>query len=320
MINQPLKASTLLGRFQLFRNVDIDSISEWIKACDYRSLDKGECLLSPEKENDSVYLLISGRLEVLLELHESTPLTVVEPGECVGEMSIIEGKNPSAYVIASEDSSLMEIPQRVLWGMINDSHQITRNMLHIMSLRVRFSNVAISDSLGTQKECMRHATIDVLTGLHNRRWLESMFEQELVHAKRENFSLSLIMLDVDYFKKVNDQYGHLKGDQVLVSVANTLRNHLRPNDMLARFGGEEFSIMLPETTLEEAIELAENLRLRVAESEDTDEKGERLPGVTISSGVTSLSAGEDISLQDFIGRADRALYRAKENGRNSVCQ
>ncbi len=311
-------ASALLGRLQLFRNVEIESISDRIAACGFRQLQKGDLLLSPKQENDSVYLVISGRLEVYLDLQEDSPLTVVEPGECVGEMSIIEGKNPSAYVIASEASEIMEIPQQVLWGMIDDSHQITRNMLHIMSLKVRLSNVVISDSLDTQKEYMRNATIDALTGVHNRRWMESMFEQELVHAKRDNRALGLIMVDVDNFKQYNDRFGHLQGDQVLVSVAKTLRSYLRPNDMLARFGGEEFAIMLPETTLEEALELAEVLRQQVEECEIRQKSGEELPGVTISSGVTSLAAGEDINLQNFIEHADSALYRAKESGRNCV--
>lgn len=210
MTNSLLKASTLLDRLQLFRNVEIESISDCISRCSFREMPKGEQLLSPEIENTNVYLMISGRMVVYLDLEEATPLTLVEPGDCVGEMSIIEGKNPSAYVIASEASQVMQIPQDVLWEMINTSHQVTRNMLHIMSLRVRFSNVVIADSIGTQKECMRHATIDALTGLHNRRWMDSMFEQEFIHAKREKMSLALMMLDIDHLKLITMTMGILK--------------------------------------------------------------------------------------------------------------
>jgi diguanylate cyclase (GGDEF)-like protein len=313
---QLLKASTLLSRLQLFRNVDIESIAECISRCEFRELQAGDILLSPDKENKSAFVVISGRLMVYLEYPDSDPLTLVEPGECVGEMSIIEGKNPSAYVVASETTQAMDIPQDVLWKMINSSHQVTRNMLHIMSLRVRFSNVVISDSMGSQKEYKRHATIDALTGLHNRRWMDSMFEQEMVHSLREDLPLCMLMLDVDYFKSHNDNFGHIAGDRVLSNVADSLRAGLRPNDMLVRFGGEEFAILLPETRLEEAMALAEKLRIRVSETETRNDAGELLPKVTISSGVTQLEKHEN--LLAFIDDADAALYRAKNNGRDCV--
>ncbi len=318
-----LKASTLLDRLQLFRNVEIASISDCISRCTFREMKKGEQLLSPEEDNNNVYLMISGRMVVYLDLDEVTPLTLVEPGECVGEMSIIEGKNPSAYVIASEVSQIMEIPQAVLWEMINTSHQVTRNMLHIMSLRVRFSNVVIADSLGTQKEFMRHATIDALTGLHNRRWMDSMFEQEFIHARREKMSLSLMMLDIDYFKTYNDEYGHINGDRVLSAVADTLRCGLRPNDMIARFGGEEFAIMLPETSLDAALNLANSLREKVEQATVKNDKGGLLPRVTISIGVSAIGEANrenEDSLIELIAASDEALYRAKKDGRNCVSE
>lgn len=311
-----LKASTLLSRLQLFRNVEMDSIADSISKCTFRSLQADNVLLSPKEKNDSVYLLISGRLLVYLEYPDNQPLILVEPGECVGEMSIIEGKNPSAYVVASEESQVMEIPQEVLWQMIDISHQVTRNMLHIMSLRVRFSNVVIADSLGSKEEYMRHATIDALTGLHNRRWMDGMFEQEMMHSQRESLPLCLIMLDIDHFKAFNDEYGHIAGDRVLSNVADSLRSALRPNDMLARYGGEEFSIMLPETRLDEALVLAEQLRQVVAQTRTKNDQGEALPDVTISLGVIELK--QQPTLIDLISDADKLLYRAKKQGRNCV--
>lgn len=318
MPNPRLNASTLLTRLQLFRNVDIETLKGCISRCSFRELQQGEQLLSPEEKNTMVYLMISGRLVVYLDMDEATALTLVEPGECVGEMSIIEDKKPSAYVVASEPSQVMQIPQQVLWEMINSSHQVTRNMLHIMSLRVRFSNLVIADSIGTQKEIMRHATIDALTGLHNRRWMDSMFEQEFVHANREELPLSLMMMDIDHFKKYNDDYGHVMGDRVLSSVADALRTGLRPNDMIARFGGEEFVIMLPETELEPAMMQAQKLRKIVEQLSIENDAAEMLPGVTISIGVSCVRLeGELIEL---ITNADEALYRAKRNGRNCVSQ
>jgi len=313
---QLLKASTLLSRLQLFRNVDMDSISDCISRCDFLEVQSEEMLLSPDQENNYVYIVISGRLMVFLEYPDQQALTIVEPGECVGEMSIIEGKNPSAYVVASEITHIMMIPQDVLWNMLDTSHQVTRNMLHLMSLRVRFSNVVIADSLSTQQEFLRHATIDALTGLHNRRWMDSMFEQEMVHSQRESFPLCLLMIDVDNFKSYNDNYGHIAGDKVLSNVADVLRGALRPIDMLARFGGEEFSVLLPETTPDEAYQLAEKLRLTVSQAKTKNDKGDALPEVTVSIGFSELKQQKD--LLSLISEADEALYRAKNNGRNCV--
>lgn len=311
-----LNASTLLSRLQLFRNAQLESIADIIARCSFRELQPGEILLSPERENSCLYLMIWGRLEVYLQYPGQSPLTLVEPGECVGEMSIIEGKNPSAYVVPSEPSQVMEIPQDVFWDLIHASHQVMRNMLHIMSLRVRFSNVVIEESLKTQQEVMRHATIDPLTGLHNRRWLDSLFDQEFLHSKWEQQPLCLLMVDVDHFKAFNDNHGHIAGDRALSGVADCLRSASRLNDMLARYGGEEFSLLLTETSLAQALEQAEKLRQSVYDMRVKNDRGERLPQVTISVGVAELH--QHLSLEDLIADADRALYRAKASGRNCV--
>jgi diguanylate cyclase (GGDEF)-like protein len=188
-------------------------------------------------------------------------------------------------------------------------------MLHIMSMRVRLSTLLVAESLDTQKACMRDATIDALTGLHNRRWLDDMFEQELVHSRREGLPLCLLMLDVDHFKSYNDRYGHVAGDCVLTGVAEGLRGALRPNDMLARYGGEEFALLLPQTQESDALALAERLRRIVAEVRVQDANGGWLPKVTISVGV---SAGGRQDLASLIADADAALYRAKKAGRDRV--
>lgn len=312
---EPFPTSALLSRLQLFRNVDIEAIGGSLSRCGFCRLAAGDVLVSPEQENHHLHLVLSGRLGVHLEGPDQPPISLVEPGECVGEMSLIENKAPSAHVVASEPSEVMQIPARVFWELLDSSIQINRNMLHIMSMRVRLSNLEVAASLNTQKAFKRDATIDALTGLHNRRWLDDMFEQELVHSRREGLPLCLLMLDVDLFKPYNDQHGHVAGDQALAGVANGLRSGLRPNDMLARYGGEEFALMLPETEEAEAMILAERLRRAVAETRVRDADGGCLPPVTVSIGV---SAERGQNLGRLIADADAALYRAKKGGRNRV--
>ena len=310
--------TSVLSRLQLFRNVDMHNqgLLDLLALCHYRLVEKGEVVLSTTEENQYLYILIKGRLVVQLGDHDDMPLATVEPGECVGEMSISDSRIPSAQVKASEPTTLLVIDQDVLWRMVSVSHEIARNLLYIMSERVRYSNLIIADSLEMQRKYQRFAMTDALTGLHNRGWLDDAFDREIKRSKRDELSLALIMIDVDKFKDFNDTYGHLAGDQVLIAVGNAIRRPLRPNDLVARFGGEEFAVLLPETSLENAEIIANRLRENVSKTDPGVVDGKQLPSVTISLGIADDRAGYD--LETMIASADVAMYHAKKNGRNRV--
>ncbi len=161
-------------------------------------------------------------------------------------------------------------------------------------------------------EILKHATLDALTGFYNRRQLEERIKQEASSARRQHRSLCAIMTDIDYFKKVNDTYGHSAGDLVLKTVSREIKNQLRDYDVAGRYGGEEFVILLPFTKIEEAKMVAERLRNAV-KSKKIELAGKQHINVTISLGVSEYK-GE----KDFIENADKALYKAKESGRNKV--
>lgn len=308
----------MLARLQLFRNVDLDDshIENLLDQCSYSELQAGEPLLSTDKENHYLYIVISGRCAIQLGSDEEIPLTTVDPGECVGEMSIIDSRVPSASVVASEPTLILEIEKNVLWRLISASHEIARNMLYIMSERVRYSNLVIADSLEMQKKYQRFATIDALSGLHNRGWLDDMFAREVRRTEIDKLPLCLIMIDVDNFKKYNDEYGHLAGDSVIMAIGKNIRKPLRPNDLVARYGGEEFSVLLPETELENALVVAERLREHISKMDSGVLDGLQLPGVTISLGIAEYRQG--CTLEAMIAAADTAMYQAKLSGRNCV--
>jgi len=155
------------------------------------------------------------------------------------------------------------------------------------------------------------ATHDALTGVFNRHMFKSLFEMEIKRAKRYNQPLSLVLADVDHFKAVNDQYGHIVGDQVLCHIANVLSKHLREGDVLSRWGGEEFAIVFPNTTAEQAYDMTDRIRRIIAES-----SFESLIFLTCSFGVTSYL--NDDSVNSIFARVDKALYQAKSNNRNNV--
>ncbi len=155
------------------------------------------------------------------------------------------------------------------------------------------------------------AITDELTGLFNRRQLLSRFTQEFEQGKRLKTDLSCIIVDIDHFKSVNDQFGHLTGDEVLKEVARLFQSIVRAYDIVGRYGGEEFLIILPDSNLEQAWNFAERIRMKIKEAVIGN------VAVTISLGVTSLQES-DSSIDDLIKRADNALYAAKNGGRDRV--
>ncbi|MDD2660630.1 MAG: diguanylate cyclase [Methylococcales bacterium] len=159
------------------------------------------------------------------------------------------------------------------------------------------------------------AMTDPLTGAYNRRYFIDMLKNELLRAKRYDHPISVMMVDIDHFKKINDIFGHNIGDQVIIEIVNISADFLRKSDVFSRFGGEEFIILLPETALELATTIAEKLCAKIANSPI------RIPEknlvITVSAGVTQVEAHDD-TLEKIIKRADTALYQAKQQGRNRV--
>ena len=169
---------------------------------------------------------------------------------------------------------------------------------------------------------MRSGFTDVLTGWYNRRYLQTRLGEELARARRHGTTLTCLMLDIDYFKRVNDSYGHAAGDSVLREVAHRIESEVRASDVAARYGGEEFVILLPETQTGSGERLAERIRRAVAREPFDIGKGRQID-VTASIGIATAAPGRDDAdlktLGDaLIARADVALYRAKAAGRNAL--
>lgn len=166
------------------------------------------------------------------------------------------------------------------------------------------------------KELYKMAVIDAVTGVFNKRYFSDRLKEELAHARRAKVPLSLMMLDVDFFKKINDTHGHLAGDFALAHIAKTVQKMVRVSDVFARYGGEEFVILLRNTDEKGAAQLAERIR-RTVEISPASFEAHTLP-ITISLGVASLSETDYASPEVFIEAADSYLYQSKQGGRNRV--
>ena len=204
----------------------------------------------------------------------------------------------------------------------------------VIILRVRFVQKRLSDSneelelkieertkeLSVVNERLKEVSeLDELTGLYNRRKFNEFLENEYSGANRKGSYFSIILSDIDSFKRYNDNYGHQKGDDCLTHVANTMKSCLpRSTDFIARYGGEEFVIVLPATDAEGAVKVAETIRKTVLERciphEYSEVSGQSC--VTVCHGVAMYAAGDDVTIADILEQADRSLYAAKSAGRN----
>ncbi len=296
----------------LFKNVSIEALERHLEECDEIMLKKNQILLEPDKKNHNLYLILKGELAVHLEPLPSDPILTLNIGDCVGELSILSQVAVSAFVTAKMSCFLLRIEQETLWSMVNSSHALARNLLHILAQKVIEDNSRLIEQRKSQLEFERYASLDALTGLYNRRWLNKTLPRHIERAKNSLKPLSLLMIDVDFFKKLNDRYGHLAGDAALMHLADAFNRFLRPFDQICRFGGEEFIAILNNITGKEAYNIAERVRSDIETMEIEYEN--KILNMTVSIGITSLEAGQ--YMDGLLKKADSALYKAKEQGRN----
>ncbi len=211
---------------------------------------------------------------------------------------------------------MLEVHQQLIGNRYFSFYSAILVLVTLVTILALISNKFISKLQAAQTELEISATTDSLTELYNRKSAYERLSEELSKNRRLAKPLSCMMLDVDHFKKINDKYGHLVGDKVLQHLANCLRSFSREYDILCRYGGEEFFIILPETDLPTALLVAERLREQIAES--AVKIGKQNLQITVSIGVTEARASQAEIRDSLIGRADEALYRAKEQGRNKV--
>ncbi len=178
---------------------------------------------------------------------------------------------------------------------------------------VRFASIAIENA-----SLFRQATTDRMTGLFSHHFFEKTLDEELERARRYKSTFSLVMFDIDHFKKFNDAYGHLQGDRIIRDIAKLLGKSIRQVDFAARYGGEEFAVILPAVDVKGAMVVAERLRRKVEACDFASATGGPALHVTISVGVTEFDPESAYAPTEIIREADRALYKSKETGRNRV--
>ncbi len=286
-----------------------------LSTCVRRALEEGTALIEPGSLDRVLFVVLSGALAVHVDTPEQDAVASVGPGQHVGEVALIDGEPRSAWVVASTTTEVLAVPELVFWDLVTRWPQVAINALRFMARHVRGGNVEVSESRRLQAEYRRHASFDALTGLYNRRWLAEVLPRQVERARGSGEDLSVVMVDVDHFKRFNDNHGRAAGDYVLFAVGKRLQRSFRPTDLVARYGGEEFVVILPRTVGENGCIAADRVRRAVASELLTLEDGTEVQ-VTVSMGVAALAAGQ--SAHQLLKAADRGLYQAKGAGRNRV--
>ncbi len=206
--------------------------------------------------------------------------------------------------------------REIVSGIVEETRRMEERTTELEQ-RLQESSEEVAELKANLEEVQNEAMTDTLTGIANRRRFDQELQDRTADAVEEETPLSLLLLDIDHFKQFNDNFGHLMGDQVLKLIARSLTQSVKGRDLPARFGGEEFAIILPETQLEAACTVANQIRMLISRRNVVKKStGEILCKVSVSIGVGEYRPGEP--LDNLIRRADEALYAAKENGRNRV--
>lgn len=303
-----------LAQSSLFEGVPVEKIRERLRPTGEITLRPGEVLLELGQRNSVIYLLVSGKLAIYLDPENRIPVAYVHPGECVGEISILDDEAASASVVALESAQLLMTNPDHIWELMRAEHAIALNMMRIFTERIRRNNSAMLETLKQQAKLREISTMDPLTSLHNRRWMNEVFLRQIDRCARGGQALALAMLDIDRFKAVNGIYGPPGGDQVLLWVARALQQHFRPGDLIVRYGGDEFCVLLPDARLDRALAALERLRASIEAASLRLDDGRSLT-ITISGGAAAWRDGW--SLDDLVQAAGKALQAAKQ-GSNKV--
>jgi diguanylate cyclase len=211
--------------------------------------------------------------------------------------------------------NLQEV-REIVGGIVFDTDQMVEST---RQMKAQFEEATLQTKILERRieEVEQEALIDGLTGLNNRKALDRKLEETFIDYRREGIPFSFVLLDIDFFKLFNDQYGHPVGDEVLRIMGALLLKTVKGKDFPARFGGEEFAVILPNTNLKGALALAEQIRTQIAQKKIIiKQTGEELGRITVSLGVSEIFSKD--SVETLIERADRALYLAKKSGRNNV--
>lgn len=306
---------------EIFRDLNRDELKSVSEILSRTSFERGETVFTEGEPGLDLYIVESGLMEATVITDDGGDFAVARfrPGDFFGEMSIFEDAPRSATCRTREPSTVLSLSKSEFFTLVDRSPgtaiKIMDAMLRGITARLQTTSSLVAQMVQWGENARRRVSMDAATGFFNRGFLDSALPGLYSRTVSLGRPLSLIMLDLDHFREINEAHGHSAGDAVIEAVTPLLSEvYSRDEAVLARYGGDEFAFVLPNTTSDEALELAERARRLVAEHSIQLPKGKRL-AVTISQGI-AVYPDHASSLEELGRRADEALYAAKEGGRN----
>ncbi|HUX49241.1 MAG TPA: GGDEF domain-containing protein [Spirochaetia bacterium] len=327
MSSQKLLLKGDLGKFlkrvDIFSSLDAGELKRLAQSFRIMESSAGTQLFAEGNEGNEMYLVYSGRVVTTVSLPDGKTLELATfgTGDFFGEMSIFEQAPRSATCTTRDPSCLLALHEQEFFRFLTQYPQsaikIMYRMLNITAGRLMNTGQFLSDMVQWGESARKRAITDEMTGLYNRRFLDDSIEAQFQRAKAEGRPLTVIMVDLDRFREINEAYGIAAGDDVILAVAPVFKEHMKPTDILARYGGDEFTFVCPDTNTEEALERARAICEHVHSLPVLSGRGGKITRVTTSQGLASFPRHAS-DLKTLKERADQALYQAKEEGRDRV--
>lgn len=300
----------------LLRDVDESALLALIDECWVEVRAPADRLIEAGRSPAFICVVLSGRFGVQHADGPAGSHACLRAGDCAGEMSWIDHLDARASVVCTAQARLLVVPKDALWRAAERSHALAVNLLGVLSRCLRTGGDMTDPNPAGEQRPRTEAALDPLTHVHSRRWLENALPRLLVSNQRGDRPVCAILLDVDRFKVFNDVHGLAAGDSLLREIANTVRGSLRRNDLLARYGGGQFAVILPDTRVDSAKRLGERIRAAIEGLGVPSADSAARPRATVSLGIAERERGEHAPR--LLRRADHALCAAKQAGQNCV--
>ncbi|MBN2403743.1 MAG: GGDEF domain-containing protein [Spirochaetes bacterium] len=309
-----------LNIFKSFNNDELDLLKKYFS---YKSYKKDEIIASRNNISKELYIVLNGKIVSTLNLpgNINRKRDEYETGDFFGEISLFGYKLPFDTFYAAEESDLLIISGKKILELIENSSGIAikfiSQLLSMTIHQLRNSNKFLADVVQWGENASRRVITDELTGLYNRAFLDDALENFFYISKSNNKPLSFLMFDLDNFRDINENYGHETGNNILSELVNLIKNIISRHGIIGRYGGDEYSILLPETDLKNAVIIAEQIRADVEQHDFSRHFNGEKTTLTISIGISSFP-DTATELAAFKEKADASLYQAKKTGRNKV--
>ncbi len=313
----------ILKHINIFSDLDDGEIKLIINYFTFHNIKKHTLLFNHGDVDRRLFIVLKGKIIVSNKMPDGSEKIIdeISDGNFFGEMSLFENAPRSADCFAENNSHIITIDENQFDQVINNYPELAIHMmykiLNITTSRFTERSKFLSEIVQYGEKARKRTITDELTGAYNRRFLDDAFFEHFNYAKNHKSCLTIVMIDVDYFRDINNEFGQSVGDSVLKEIVVLIKKYLTENDILARYGGDEFVILLPDMNADSALKIVEKIRCSCEELSLSHVDPQLQNTISLSMGLASFPEHSLIP-SDLRAKVDESLYKAKENGRNRV--